>query len=82
MREKVGKFRKAGAQKRKPVVLNKSDKDWLTKNTHFDPENISEWFKVRGRGGVVGGGGGGRDGIPRRIDSFGCSVIMLVKSEV
>ena len=70
MREKVGKFRKAGAQKRKPVVLNKSDKDWLTKNTHFDPENISEWFKVS-----RGGGGGGGRGIPRRIDSFGCSVI-------
>ena len=58
MREKVGKFRKAGAQKRKPVVLNKSDKDWLTKNTHFDPENISEWFKVREGGGGGGGGGG------------------------
>ena len=44
MREKVGKFKRG--QKRKPVVLNKSDKDWLTKNTHFDPENIAEWFKV------------------------------------
>ena len=44
MREKVGKFRRA--QKRKTVALNKSDKDWLAKNTHFDPDNISEWFKV------------------------------------
>ena len=46
MREKVGKFKRG--QKRKPVMLNKSDKDWLTKNTHFDPDNISEWFKVSG----------------------------------
>ena len=47
MREKAGKFRRGGAQKRKPVVLSKSDKDWLAKNTHFDPDNISEWFKVK-----------------------------------
>ena len=51
MREKAGKFKKA--PRRKAVVLNKSDKAWLTKNTHFDPDNISEWFKVRGEFSLV-----------------------------
>ena len=46
MREKIGKFRRG--QKRKAVALNKSDKEWLARNTHFDPDNISEWFKVSG----------------------------------
>ena len=40
-----GKFRKE--KKRKNSVLAKNDINWLAKNTHFDPENIKEWHKVR-----------------------------------
>ena len=45
MREKGGKFRKE--KKRKSVALKKDELGWLSKNTHFDPENIKDWHKVR-----------------------------------
>ena len=45
MRERKNKFRKE--KKRNSVALTKSELSWLSKNTHFDHDNILEWFKVR-----------------------------------
>ena len=46
MREKTkaGKFRRE--RKRASVVIKKDDMKWLSKHTHFDPENIELWHKV------------------------------------
>ena len=45
MREKKAKFRKERV--RRCAALTRDDMKWLSQNTHFDPDNISEWFKVR-----------------------------------
>ena len=45
MREKKAKFRKEKI--RRCAALTRDDMKWLSENTHFDPDNISEWFKVR-----------------------------------
>ena len=46
MREKSNKFRR-GQGRKKSVALKKDDISWLSKNTHFDPETVTEWHKVR-----------------------------------
>ena len=28
-------------------ALTRQDMRWLSENTHFDPDNISDWFKVQ-----------------------------------
>ena len=46
MREKSNKFRR-GQGRKKSVALKKDDISWLSKNTHFDPETVTEWHKVK-----------------------------------
>ena len=46
MREKSNKF-KRGQGRKKSTVLKKDDISWLSKNTHFDPETVKDWHKVR-----------------------------------
>ena len=47
MREKSNKFRKGQGKRKKSVALKKDDISWLSKNTHFDPDTVTEWHKVR-----------------------------------
>ena len=49
MREKKSNKYKRGQGRKKSVVLKKDDISWLSKNTHFDPDTVTEWHKVRVR---------------------------------
>ena len=46
MREKKSNKFKRGQGRKKSVVLKKDDISWLSKNTHFDPDTVTEWHKV------------------------------------
>ena len=47
MREKKSNKFKRGQGRKKSVALKKDDISWLSKNTHFDPDTVTEWHKVR-----------------------------------